>query len=283
MLVSFVLAAAGTASCNGTLTSNEVNVCDESPGALYEKRVAPLLLADHPNTCAQCHAGGLDLEQFLRTDACESMACLRAQGLVDLSSPESSVLLAWIERAKPDSKAITQKTIDEERAGFLEWIEHEAACGACEKVECPDRDLPTCAATDDLSRAYDEETDPGDCEQDTLDRLFRGTVYEWRGRCYPCHFQEEKDVAPKAPRWATQLGTCETASLFTQRHIVDAGYIDEDEPTQSLFLLKPLAESDGGVPHGGHDKFVLDGDPGYDAFAHWVTRYAACAKAGKLD
>ncbi len=263
----------GLPGCDGKSAPS----CEESPGALYEKRVAPLLHTDHPNVCAQCHAGGsMDLESFLRPDVCESMACLQAQGLVNLKSPESSVLLSWIERAEPDSELVTQQLIDEERQGFLEWIEHEAACGACADVACPDRDTPRCDADATLPSPFVPENDPGNCERETLERLFRGTVYEWRGRCYPCHFQEQEGNR-LAPRWATELGTCEVAALFTQQTIVDSGYIDVDDPEQSLLLLKPLAVDEGGAGHGGNDKFTTH-DQAYTAFLYWATRYAECSK-----
>src|SRR5690606_25781271 len=99
-------------------TPPEPQVCDESPGELYERRVAPLFSADNPSTCSQCHAGGVDLAAFLRPDACESMACLQDLGLVDLEHPERSVLLQWIERAQPESELITERVIDEEYAAF---------------------------------------------------------------------------------------------------------------------------------------------------------------------
>jgi hypothetical protein len=44
-----------------------------------------------------------------------------------------------------------------------------------------------------------------------------------------------------------------------------------------LILQKPLAEFQGGLEHGGHDKFVSGGsDSAYNAFLYFVTRYAAC-------
>jgi hypothetical protein len=69
------------------------------------------------------------------------------------------------------------------------------------------------------------------------------------------------------------------ASLATLRAIEEFGYIDVSEPESSPLLLKPLAEFQGGVWHGGHDKFVKDNDPGYDAFLYFLERYSSCALA----
>jgi hypothetical protein len=54
-------------------------------------------------------------------------------------------------------------------------------------------------------------------------------------------------------------------------------------PSKSLLLQKPLAEFQGGVPHGGHDKFVLEGDGGYRAFLYFVERYASCKIGSEFE
>lgn len=274
----FRLALAFSLGCVcGGCTKEKTTRCDESPGELFERRIAPLLDADHPNTCTQCHTAGLDLEGFLRPDVCESMACLKQGGLVNLNAPKQSVLLAWIDRAEPTSALITEDIIAEERAAFLSWIEHEAACQACADASCTGREPSSCDLSADLEAAFSEETDPGGCDRPTIEKLFRGTIYADRNRCSPCHFEEEKTVAPDAPRWLHRTGDCMVSSLATLRSIEDSGYIDVDDPESSLLLLKPLAEFQGGVWHGGHDKFVKNNDPGYDAFLYFLSRYGACA------
>lgn len=72
------------------------------------------------------------------------------------------------------------------------------------------------------------------------------------------------------------------SSLATLRTIEESGYIDTDDPESSLLLLKPLAEFQGGLKHGGHDKFVKNGDAGYDAFLYFLERYGACATDSEL-
>jgi hypothetical protein len=219
---------------------------------------------------------------FVRSTPCETMACLNDLGLVDFATPKSSQVLSWIERAKPSSPLITGAVIQAEYDGFLEWIQHYAECGRfeCESVDCGPRQAdPFCDVANEPDTATGPELDTGGCSELALERLFRDSIYESRGRCFPCHFESEKSediTAPDALRFIEQSGTCDTSSLETMRNVVDAGLVNVDEPTRSLLLLKPLDVEGGGVPHGGHAKFFPGSDPGYDNFLYWLTRYAEC-------
>ncbi|MCA9710530.1 MAG: hypothetical protein KDK70_32110, partial [Myxococcales bacterium] len=85
-------------------------VCSPEAGLeLYERRIAPLLEDDRPSTCNQCHLAGVDLSLFLQDTPCATMACMVAEGLVDLDRPDDSLVLSWIERAEP-SGGITEQT-----------------------------------------------------------------------------------------------------------------------------------------------------------------------------
>ncbi len=271
-----LLAIAGTlAACEAE--EDKPPMCDESPGALYERRIAPLLADDQPKTCNQCHLAGVDLSRFVRDDACESMACLREDGLVDLASPEDSVILTWIGRAKPDSKLITLQVIDAEREAFLEWIEHEATCGSCADTSCGDPDKDEfCKVSHDPANDSPEALDPGGCDDVALEQLFKDTVFAARGRCYPCHFDNIERPIPGAVAWVAQDETCEVASATTMRRVIDNGYVNVEQPDQSYLLLKPLVPEDGGLPHGGEAKFTKENDAGYTNFLYWLTRYAEC-------
>jgi len=273
-----VLGAASLAACESYLVAAP-SECSVSPGALFEQRIAPLLSADRPASCSACHASGVRLEDFVRGTACEAMACLKEQGLVRLDRPEESVLLSWIGRKAPESSLIDNSIVLEERAAFLQWFEHEANCGTCADVSCPDPEPTGCAADDSVDNAYDVATDPGDCSAETIERLFRGTVFRWRARCGPCHI-DGADSSANAARFFFQDGDCGVASLASLRRMEGSGYIDAEEPLESLLLLKPLAEKDGGVPHGGHDKIVAENDRAFDAYVHFLTRYGACPSPG---
>jgi hypothetical protein len=257
----------------------------EEQGDLFERRIAPLLAEDRPTSCNECHLSGIDLSLFVGGDACRTMACMTERGLVDLERPEDSKILQWIARASPTSPLITGEIVQQEYDGFREWIEWSASCGAdaCGLIQNPCSDgsaEPTCTEknTKDGKPAF---VDPGDCSERTREALFRYRVYAWRGRCSPCHLEGGEDppsldIPP--PKWIDE-GPCDQASLATMRTVLASNYIDDTRPDQSLLLLKPLAESIGGVPHGGGDKFHALDDEAYRDILDWITREQECRAA----
>jgi hypothetical protein len=252
----------------------------ESPGELFAQRIEPLFAQDRPKSCNQCHLSGIDLGSFTRDTPCETMACLVEQGLVDLEAPEQSKILGWIERANPDSELITEQVIQEEYDGFLAWIQYSASCqaSACRGVTCKRSEAdPFCDTAEPIT--YDTANDPGGCSDRALERVFRDAIYADRGRCEPCHFEKKEDAAPEAPKWISQEGSCDEASLRTMRTVVSRGLVNVGDPTQSLLLLKPLSPEYGGVEHGGAAKFHGNEDQGYKNFLYWLERYADCQKA----
>ncbi len=261
----------GSTTAEPTTGSTTAVDCDGLSDDLYTHRIAPLLVTDRPKTCNTCHLSGIDLEMFVRDTPCQTMACLDERGLVDLQDPKSSTILQWIARADPASPLIDQKVIDEEYAAFLAWIEATATCGGCYvgDAPCGTPVKEACDAEDPKTETYE---DPGDCSMLTRETLFRKRVYAWRGRCSPCHFD---DTTVDAPKWIA-TGACELGSLETMRNVLERGLVDLDDPTASLLLLKPLAESAGGVVHGGDDKFANVDDQAYIDFLSWISREAAC-------
>jgi hypothetical protein len=246
--------------------------CDVAANELYTRRIAPILASDRPKTCNTCHLAGVDVQLFLQETPCQTMACLDARGLVDLAAPTESLLLQWISRADPASPLIDQQVIDEEYAAFLAWIEVSAACGLCYAGEAA---CGGAAAVGCAEEAPEEPyVDPGGCDAVVLEELFQRRVYAWRDRCSPCHFDDQKIDAPK---WIA-TGPCDLASLKTMHAVVNGGLVNRTDPTQSLLLVKPLAEAAGGIEHGGHDKFADASDAAYVDFLSWITREAACAE-----
>lgn len=253
-------------------------MCNAEIGDLYAQRIAPLLAEDRPKTCNQCHLAGVDLGLFQRDTPCETMACLVELDLVDLESPDDSRVLQWIGRARPDSALITQQVIDEEREGFREWIEHFAACdgAACVGVTCgPARNVGGCEV-EQRSDMPVATADPADCSPIAREQAFLDRVYAWRGRCFPCHYDNSEFSDPLAPHWISGGGECGPASLTTMDNVLDLDVVDFANPEASLLLLKPLAEDQGGVMHGGHDKFVDTEDPTYQDFLAWIRYEASC-------
>jgi len=205
---------------------------------------------------------------------------MRDDGVVDLDSPSDSLVLDWIDRAEPASELITKDVIQAEHDAMLEWIEYNAQCGAsvCPPIEnpCGTGGAGTCdvplSNPSSGNRPFD---DPGDCRDATLEAGFATLVYSWRGRCFPCHFDSHEDAPLDAPRWISDAA-CDVGALQTMRNAIELGLVDPVDPAQSLLLLKPLAEAEGGVEHGGHDKFADTADPAYQDMLAWIERWSAC-------
>lgn len=260
-----------------------VATCDDptytcAPGdgeALFEDRIVPLLDADRLQSCNQCHLSGVDLSLWLQDDACSTMACMIEDGMVDLEAPADSALLRFIDRAQPESKGITGDVIAEEREAVEAWIQRAASCRDC---------LPPVDGTSACGRprpgpcrAYDPRfADPGGCDDKTLEQLFMNTFFFDRGRCYPCHF-EQGHAELEAPAFIFE-GPCSAASLKSLRELVRRGYLDPDDPDQSLWIQKPLDEELGGLPHGGDAKYHALDEPSYLDAVHFTRRWAACQR-----
>ncbi|HEY3497562.1 MAG TPA: hypothetical protein VGK73_22850 [Polyangiaceae bacterium] len=283
VLVLAVAGAAAQASCAGEIGADpavrESARCLSEAGELFEQRIAPLLATDRPKTCNQCHLSGVDLSLFVRDDMCETRACLLELGLVDTGNPADSVVLGWIQRAHPDSELITEAVIQEEYEGMKAFVERIATCSgaACAGVRCP-------MTGDD--EACGSEPEPGEpssvpegtpCDALTIEQTFRDTAYVWRDRCFPCHFTSQPQSSLAAPPWIDVRGNCEAGSIATLRNWEHGGYMNLEEPAQSLVLLKPLPLDQGGVEHGGDAKFSDRNDETYLSFLSFIEYYAACA------
>lgn len=263
------------------LKAIDVECGSDDSTRLYDQRIAPLFEDDSPASCNECHLSGLDLEVFMRDTPCQSMACLVALGWVDPDAPDDSLVLDWIARgSNPSSPLITQEVVEQEYGAFREWIHYSVACEECSDVNCPGQgDAGAfCPGQAEPVLGYEpEEYDPGGCSDQALFEVFRSTVYASRGRCSPCHYNDHDLEAYEAPLWIDVLGDCDSAARRTYWNVLDHGYVDADEPLESLLMLKPLPEDLGGVDHGGHDKFwSLEDDQGYLNFAYFLERYAEC-------
>jgi len=123
-------AVAVALACSGSPSPPPPASCELSPTQTFEERIAPLLTDGRKSTCNQCHLSGVDLSAFARATPCQTWACLVDQGLVDVTAPQESKILAWIERASPDSDLITPEVIEAERDAFEDWIDANVACPA---------------------------------------------------------------------------------------------------------------------------------------------------------
>jgi hypothetical protein len=259
------------ASSNGPPLSDE---CKKTSNAVFERKIAPLLTDEHPATCGQCHLPGVDLQLFARETPCETYACLVQQGLVDRDKPENSVVLSWIGRAQPDSELVTDQVIAAEYDAFAEWLTAVGDCNACSNAKCGENKRDCAIEHEPDAAVREEPDDSGGCDGPSLEALFRDTVYAYRGRCAPCHVNDHED--PDTPMWIEAKFGCTESLTRTYNNVMRRGYLDVEQPEQSLLLLKPLAEAAGGVTHGGGDKFEDTNEPAYESFKHFIARYAAC-------
>ena len=275
-------AAAVLAACGGQSSEPGAGACEVEPTRTFQERIEPLLADGRVSTCNQCHLSGVDLSVFARPTPCETWACLRERGLVDVDSPANSKVLAWIERASPDSDLITPEVIDAERDAFRDWIEENAACpSACGDVSCSaPEEGGTCVVTDHgPDEAPEPPAEPG-CSARELEQAFYDDVYAWRGRCFPCHFDTETKADKRAPRFFSALGNCETGAATSLRRMLELGVIDLSDPEQSLLLQKPrdLPEN----RHGGGAKFTPK-DRAYRSFLRFIELYGRCTQAPATD
>ncbi|MBK6923038.1 MAG: hypothetical protein IPH07_36965 [Deltaproteobacteria bacterium] len=273
----------GFAAC-GEEPGDEVprSCSDASRLSLFDDRIAPLLIDGNKSACNQCHLAGIDLGLYSKSaDECTTIACMAESGIVDLEQPESSVVLTWILRGEPDSALITEEVLQQEHDGVLEWIRFHAECGSsvCEPVDNPCGDSPVQGTCETPPSGHDLPprgwTDPGDCSDRTLEDAFAALVYTWRGRCYPCHYASKPGDPEDAPRWIIE-GDCALGAVQSMHQVQSLGLVDLANPDQSKLLLKPLAESIGGVEHGGGDKFLDAEDGAYGDFRTWVHKLADC-------
>jgi hypothetical protein len=275
--LTLLLAAALTAcDSNGAAepaSAPDTGLCQSDAALdLYERKIAPLFSDSHPSTCNQCHLPGIDLGLFARGTACETLACMLDQGLANPADPAKSKILTWIGRAKPDSQLITEQVIAHEHAAFEQWLTYSLECNTCAGALCPVPDGGgACELAEEPDTDFDPAAiDPGGCERPALEAVFRETVYADRGRCSPCHFDDQQDE--DTPAWISVSFDCQEASVRTYNHVVDDGYLNREQPDQSLLLLKPLAI----VKHGGGQKFEDSEDEGYQRFKYFIDRWAAC-------
>ena len=94
---------------------------DDSAAGIFTRRILPLAKADKPSSCAECHAAGVDLSQYIKDDAAATFIALRSAGLVNQEQPEKSKLLEFIARAPEKGDPLLAKIRSEELAAFRTW------------------------------------------------------------------------------------------------------------------------------------------------------------------
>lgn len=245
---------------------------DQTVDEVFERYVEPLVTGGQPSSCNQCHLSGLDLSLFVQDTPCQSMACMVDQGIVDLDDPASSEVLAWIQRAEPESELITETVIQREYDAFLAWIEWSATChdAVCGEIVDP------CNSGTGSDAGDPVQTPLGDCSEADLGARFETDVYVHRDRCAGCHsYGAPYNQGGLAPEWLDP-GEDWNAVLATMYNAIGRGYLDETSPEASLLILKPLDEAVGGVPHGGGTKIDEWGSATAQGFLAFAEYWASC-------
>jgi hypothetical protein len=249
-----------------TLVSNWTcdALADSKSLDVFNRRILPIMNSAKPSSCAECHLSGVDLKDYIRPNQAETFAALVKGGLIDTKQPQKSKLLEFISRSPEKPTILSADVRKEELAAFTAWIE--------EAVRDPEL-LKAKAGSETIGPKLPVEV-VRHARNDRVLASFVDNVWSEVGRCAACHspllnkkqVQEHGErvswIKPEDPR-------------ATMQHLLDAGLIDVDEPTQSLLLQKPTMQ----VKHGGGIKMVV-GDRSYKQFRKFLEDYAATS-AGK--
>lgn len=234
--------------------------------AIFQKRIVPILQAQRPSSCSECHLSGVDLKDYIRPTQPETFAALRDGGLIDVKSPAKSKLLQFIDRKPERPSIVSEKIRAEESAAFRAWI--EAAVQD-----------PTLAAAKTADPAIGPKLPPEvirHARQDRVLQSFLDNVWSEAGRCAACHSPDRN--AQQVKKHGEHISWIKLrdpqASLA---HLLENELINLKEPEKSLLLLKPLNK----IEHGGGVKMTM-GDRTYQQFRRFIDDYAT-TQAGKYQ
>lgn len=272
---------------------------------VFEQRIMPIFKSPNPSSCVQCHLASVDLKDYIRPSCEETFVALRAQGLIDLDSPEASKILTLIEMGESDAdktaRLIHAKSRAAEFTAFKSWI---VAC--CNDPKYRDLEIDAERPITAGPRVSDEVIRHSRKDR-VLDSFVRN-VWSQRMRCFPCHTPNEIDLnnpqhevpAQRHREYVEQYG--QRMNIFrdspegTMKALIASSrkthkdslpLINFERPAQSLLVLKPTAKippkgPDGEhqkpssvvpVTHGGGLKMHVD-DLSYKAFMSWIIDLA---------
>lgn len=231
---------------------------------VFNRRILPIMNSAKPSSCAECHLSGVDLKDYIRPDQAQTFAALVKGGMIDAKQPRKSKLLEFIRRSPEKPTIVSADVRKEELAAFTAWIE--------EAVRDPEL-LNAKAGSESIGPKLPVAV-VRHARTDRVLTSFIDNVWSEVTRCAACHspLLNQKQVREHGEQvsWITP-----DDPEATLRHLVDAGLIDTDEPTQSMILRKPTMQ----VKHGGGIKMVV-GDRSYKQFRRFLEDYASTS-AGK--
>lgn len=250
VILSIMCTLFSTASADDSLT-------------IFNRRIKPILQADKPSSCAECHLSGVDLKDFIRPSEQATFASLVAGGMIDVKRPDASKLLKFIERKPEKPSLVSEQVRTEEADAFRTWI--RAAVKDAKLI-----DAAKASGSDDPLKVPVEVI--RHARKDRVLTSFMENVWVEAGRCAGCHSsdrnQEQVKKHGEKVNWMKPRDPQATLD-----YLVESGLIDVDEPENSTLLLKPLLK----VKHGGGQKMLV-GDRSYQQFRRFLDDYAASAK-----
>ncbi|MDX1946308.1 MAG: hypothetical protein SFU86_12985 [Pirellulaceae bacterium] len=236
---------------------------DDGALAIFERRILPILQAKTPSSCAECHLSGVELADYIRPTQPETFAALRAAGLIDVSQPEKSKLLAFIARKPERPSLVSDAARKQEYDAFRDWI----------AAAVKDPALLAAKGGGPIGPQVPVEV-LRHARRDGVLASFLDNVWSEVGRCAACHSPDRNQQQVKKHgehiSWI-KLGDPQA----TLDHLRENELIDLAAPEKSLLLLKPLNQ----VQHGGGVKMAF-GDRTYKQFRAFIDDLAAVS-AGK--
>ncbi len=233
-------------------------IAEEEAAAIYQRRLLPLLTAEKPSSCRECHLAGVDLGLYFRKDQAETFAALKSEGLIDLKKPDDSKILEFINRKPEKENPLMAKVRAQESAAFLAWIRAAVKDPELLKAKTNLR-VGTELPVEVIRHA----------RKDRVLGLFVDNVWSEIGRCVSCHSPEKNErlIKKHGPQMSwirphDPAGTLEQA--------VQQGIIDLKHPEESQIVTKPA----GLEEHGGGPKFAL-GSRTDKNFRRFLIDYAA--------
>lgn len=224
----------------------------------FERRILPILNAQRPSSCAECHLSGVDLKNYIQPDQEKTFAALVAAGLVDVANPDESKILKFISRKSENPGLITEDVRREELEAFRTWI-HAAVNDPTLLAAKSDEVIGPTLPMEVIRHA----------RRDRVLASFIDNVWSEVGRCSSCHSpdQNQKQVKEHGEQvsWITLRDPQATLD-----YMIEAELIDVDSPAESLLLQKPTMQ----VEHGGGQKMMI-GDRTYRQFRRFIGDYAA--------
>lgn len=247
-------------------SSSEAGAGPTTSQAVFERRILPLLRANNPSTCSECHLSGVDLKDYIRPTEAQTFLALRDRGMLNVKHPDESRILKFIRMSRPKTPLVTQKVREAEYTAFHNWI-----VAASYNPRLADAPSPP------VAQRIGPAVPPAVIRHTRLDSVvasFTRNVWSQQGRCMNCHQAGTPDNKAKVKQFGQQVAWFKPDSAEdTMRTLIQQGDVDVDHLNQSLILLKPL----GKVPHGGGVKMIY-GDAGYKMFRAWAEDYAASVK-----